>query len=235
MSLAVRLYPAAWRERYGDELEALLADHPPALRDRIDLIRGAIDARLHPDLVGDRWIGDRRGFAPLVGFAMLVLAVVIMGNGPVRHDDYGTYRDGSAGLPFLVLSMALLSVGVYATIVRLPADDRLSTAAGVIAIVAGMFWAFMPWVLPVGLAFLAGLTVLAVGARRARVLSIPAEAIVVVAAALPAGVMVAQLFLPWYAMRVSGLDYLVVLAPLCLIWLVVGSVVLRGRELPATT
>jgi hypothetical protein len=168
---------------------------------------------------------------------MLVLAVVIMGNGPVRHDDYGTYRDGSAALPFLVLSMALLSVGVYATIVRLPGDDRLSTAAGVIAIVAGMFWAFMPWVLPVGLAFLTGLTVLAVGARRARVWSIPAEAIaiVVVAAALPAGAMVAQLFLPWYAMRVSGLDYLVVVGPIGLIWLVVGSVVLRGRELPATT
>jgi len=42
------LYPRAWRARYGEELDALVEDSQLRLRDRIDLIRGAIDAHLHP-------------------------------------------------------------------------------------------------------------------------------------------------------------------------------------------
>ena len=48
----VRLYPRPWRERYGDELLALLDEHPATLLDRLDLIQGAIDARLHPQVPG---------------------------------------------------------------------------------------------------------------------------------------------------------------------------------------
>ena len=46
----VRLYPAAWRARYGDEFAELLAARPPALRDRVDIAVGALDARLRPQL-----------------------------------------------------------------------------------------------------------------------------------------------------------------------------------------
>jgi hypothetical protein len=42
------LYPAAWRERYGDEMAALLAAQPLTLRLVLNLIAGAIDARLEP-------------------------------------------------------------------------------------------------------------------------------------------------------------------------------------------
>lgn len=44
----VRLYPAAWRARYGDEMLDLLAERPPTWRDSIDLIRCALDAHVHP-------------------------------------------------------------------------------------------------------------------------------------------------------------------------------------------
>ena len=44
----VGLYPRAWRERYGDEMEALLEAAPLRRRDRVDLVRGALDAWLHP-------------------------------------------------------------------------------------------------------------------------------------------------------------------------------------------
>jgi hypothetical protein len=47
MSRLVRLYPAAWRERYGDELEVLLEDRSPGPFDVADLLLGAIDAHLH--------------------------------------------------------------------------------------------------------------------------------------------------------------------------------------------
>jgi hypothetical protein len=48
MSALVKLYPGAWRSRYGDEMEALLEDRRPGRRERMDLIRGAFDAWLHP-------------------------------------------------------------------------------------------------------------------------------------------------------------------------------------------
>ena len=48
--ILLRLYPAAWRARYGDEFLELLADRPPRLRDRLDIVAGALDARLHPQV-----------------------------------------------------------------------------------------------------------------------------------------------------------------------------------------
>jgi len=53
MSRLVRLYPAAWRDRYGDELAALLEDRPPGPFDIADLLLGAIDARLHLRGIGN--------------------------------------------------------------------------------------------------------------------------------------------------------------------------------------
>lgn len=43
----VRLYPANWRERYGDEFEALLEDSPATFRGVFDLLRGAIRMQLN--------------------------------------------------------------------------------------------------------------------------------------------------------------------------------------------
>lgn len=45
--LAVRLYPACWRRRYGREFDALLADLSPGWRDLIDVTLGALTMRLH--------------------------------------------------------------------------------------------------------------------------------------------------------------------------------------------
>ena len=52
MKTLLRLYPRAWRERYGDEMLALLEAQPASLLDRLDLIGGAIDAHLHPQVRG---------------------------------------------------------------------------------------------------------------------------------------------------------------------------------------
>ena len=46
------LYPSAWRARYGDEFAALLAARPPVFGDRLDIVRGAIDAHLDPQQPG---------------------------------------------------------------------------------------------------------------------------------------------------------------------------------------
>lgn len=43
-SWLVRLYPRAWRERYGPEFMALLEEQPLTLRSVLDIVRGALDA-----------------------------------------------------------------------------------------------------------------------------------------------------------------------------------------------
>lgn len=52
MSRLVRLYPSAWRARYGAEFEDVLALRPLSLLDRLDVIRGSFDAWLRPQIVG---------------------------------------------------------------------------------------------------------------------------------------------------------------------------------------
>ncbi len=48
MTWLLRLYPPAWRRRYGPEVRAMLAEEPRSLRLGLDLIAGAVDARIHP-------------------------------------------------------------------------------------------------------------------------------------------------------------------------------------------
>jgi hypothetical protein len=45
---ALAAYPVAYRRRYGEELEALLAESEPDLSDAWDLLRGAFSAHLRP-------------------------------------------------------------------------------------------------------------------------------------------------------------------------------------------
>jgi len=48
MSMLIRLYPRAWRDRYETEILDLLVERPGSVRDAVDLARGAADAHLHP-------------------------------------------------------------------------------------------------------------------------------------------------------------------------------------------
>jgi len=52
MKKLVALYPRAWRERYGEEFLALLDEQPMTPRVVVDLLRGALDAHLHPQKGG---------------------------------------------------------------------------------------------------------------------------------------------------------------------------------------
>jgi hypothetical protein len=51
LHLAARLYPGAWRDRYGVEFQALLDETKPAWRDVVDVLNGGLQMRLrraHP-------------------------------------------------------------------------------------------------------------------------------------------------------------------------------------------
>lgn len=72
MSGLVRLYPRSWRDRYEAEFESLLVERPPRLRDRLDIVAGALDARLDPQLRSAR---PTRGPRLGVDWAAGVLAI----------------------------------------------------------------------------------------------------------------------------------------------------------------
>lgn len=180
MSRLVRLYPAAWRERYEPEFETLLAQRPPRIADRIDIVRGALDARLHPQV---RHPGSERppgqaernvrlarnlGFGAVAGAGLWAVAWIVALLGPVRYDGYGAYRDGGAAWPFLLVAVALIAGGLGGQLVHLPSEARLARFGAGLALPFTLLWGIQPWLLWMGVVMVAGLALLAVGGYRAR-------------------------------------------------------------------
>src|SRR5437899_3816184 len=50
MNWLVRLYPSAWRKRYGEEFQAIMAERRLSFGIVIDVLAGAFDAHLHPQV-----------------------------------------------------------------------------------------------------------------------------------------------------------------------------------------
>lgn len=228
MSRLLALYPERWRNRYGDEFLALLADRPPAFRDRIDIVRGAVDAHLSPQLAGPERVSDRVGFGALAGFGLFCGAIVIAANGPEHFDSYGSYRDGAAAMPVFLLAMALLALALFRVIDRLPRAQDQSRAIGLIALACGLVWAVAPWVLPAMAIFLVGVVVVARGAYRAGLWPRWLPILVTTLGLFPILFGLATLFLPWYAMRQAGVNFLIVFVPISGMWLAYGFGLLRG-------
>ena len=172
MSRLVALYPRAWRDRYEDEYLALLADTGPDPRNNLDIVRGAIDARLHPQVAGSpatpveppsigRW-SVIAGWTTLVGAVLWFAGLVLIATGPMVVDGADTYRDGSAGMPLLFLAMVCLGIGMIAVVISIP-PSRPTHAAAYISSLSGLLWAGAPWLLWAGLIAFGGLVV--VGGR----------------------------------------------------------------------
>jgi len=73
MRLLLWLYPARWRRRYGAEMRALLRQSRPGPRDAWDLLRGALDAHIHPQWPA-RSARARAVVAAALGTALAALA-----------------------------------------------------------------------------------------------------------------------------------------------------------------
>lgn len=228
MSRLISLYPPRWRERYEDEFLALMSGRQPSIGERLDIVRGAIDARLHPQVPGPSRTADRFGYAALAGLAAFIAAIVLMLNGPVQYDEYGTYRDGSAAVPVMMAATFLLSISLLRVVMRLPSDAIAGQSAGWLAIVIAPFWPLMFWVLAVGVALLAAVMVLAISAYRAGIWPAWISGGLVAALAIPSGGMTVLAFLPWYTAREMDLNPLVLIVPIGAMWVFVGLGLLRG-------
>lgn len=81
--LLIRLYPADWRARYGDEFEILLEERPLGPFDVADVVLAAIDAHVRPRgtaAAGDHTRGALMtlrigGFAAIIGGALWVVSL----------------------------------------------------------------------------------------------------------------------------------------------------------------
>ena len=125
MTALVRLYPRAWRDRYEDEFLDLLEARPPGIRDRLDIVSGALDARLHGEVPGET-IGDRlprtrhqavTGLLLVVsGAGWLVWSGIILAYfrgwsaGVPEHADVGMAAAFVAGVGLAISHAALLTM-----------------------------------------------------------------------------------------------------------------------------
>jgi hypothetical protein len=57
----IRLYPPRWRRRYGRELADLIAAQPASFSTAVDLVAGAIDAWVNPQLSTAAAAADAKG------------------------------------------------------------------------------------------------------------------------------------------------------------------------------
>ena len=231
MSGLLRLYPRPWRERYGEEFEALLADRPPTLRHQLDIVRGALDARLHPEIVDPSHQVDRWWLAPLLGFAVFIVALALVATGPVHYDAYGSYRDGSAAaLPWLA-AMLLLLTGIARIAMRAPEGASATKVAGSIAVASGLLFSLSPWASVLSLTFFGAIIAMMVGAARAHV--IPAWIPVLLGITLLPVVLAfaTTMLLPWYTLREADVSPLLVFVPLGMMWPIVTLGLLVGSPI----
>jgi len=89
----VRLYPRAWRERYGEEFGAVLEERRASVSDVCDVALGALDAWLHPQVVQGRsvtfMIGRLRRSILLVLWAWV--GMVAAGVGFQKMTEYADF------------------------------------------------------------------------------------------------------------------------------------------------
>ena len=147
MSRLLNLYPSAWQERYRAELLELLAEHPPTWRDRLDLVLGALDARLNPqvrgrpadaerDLPGPRTIAGSVG--ALVGGALWIAGGLALNAAPFTPSD--GYRESEGAV--LIFAIAALISALAA--IALAGSSRTRRRSGVAMLVMAPL-ILLPW------------------------------------------------------------------------------------------
>jgi hypothetical protein len=241
VSALVRLYPRAWRDRYEEEFLALLEARPPTLIDRFDIVRGAMDARVHPQVRSaeretqpavpeeDRRVARLLGYAGVAGGVLWPIAFAVMLAGPVVHDGDGAYRDGSAAFPIYYGAVALMVASLIGHLITLPGSARVGRASAVVAIPLFLLFAFGPWMWQFGLAAFASVAVLAVAGRRTGTWSRLAS-IAVISSVL--GVVLIALVgaqLAGSDRMAGGAFFVVAGLVLVPVWLAVGGTLVRGR------
>jgi hypothetical protein len=208
INLILRLYPARWRARYGDEFVAVLEERPLGPFDVADIVLGALDAHLHLRGLGAA-SQHAKGFAMSLrvgGYAAIVGGVlwllVLAGNAINDGADTGSPFLGYAIVGATVMTLVAL-IGLSAFQARshpvltwaafvIPAAGAVVGLLGYAAIVVTgdsdtiLFGGISPWMIgSIGLlTMVLGSILFAVATWRSRSLSRTASGLLMIGAVL---------------------------------------------------
>jgi hypothetical protein len=149
VSALTRLYPQPWRDRYEAEFLDLLESRPPGLRDRVDILLGAVDARVNPEVPGTalddgsvRRGRQRAGLAAIVGGLLWVAVAIVVLLTPVDPAD--GYKDGTAGLVIGLVASLLTAVGAFLATDLIDGVGQRGRAIAIAIFVASLLFV-APW------------------------------------------------------------------------------------------
>lgn len=122
----LRLYPRCWRERYAEEMLAMLEQRPLSLTDGLNLFFGALDAHLHPHLgttsmplyerILHMFLTLRRSlltlFCAYVGF-------IVAGIGFQKLTEYSDFTEAAQANPLMGLTFNLVVIGAVVALLAI--------------------------------------------------------------------------------------------------------------------
>ncbi|HEY4428264.1 MAG TPA: hypothetical protein VGN08_08690 [Solirubrobacteraceae bacterium] len=115
----LRLYPEAWRERYGEEMAALIEDTDPSITAALDLLRGALVAHLRPPMPVPSEVRARGTVATVLG---CFIGFCAFGSGFAKTTENFQHAErlhpvlGTAHSVILISAAVALSVLVLAAV-----------------------------------------------------------------------------------------------------------------------
>lgn len=129
----VGLYPRAWRARYGDELLDTIERDRLGLRARLDLVRGAIDAHLHPAVPSRLPV-----VAAVTASAFAVAHALALAVESVPTEWPGYLEDA---LPLIAVSVAAILPALLGLWLKLgDADGALGRIGVILSVVGHAAW-----------------------------------------------------------------------------------------------
>lgn len=126
----LRLYPAAWRDRYADEFVALLDDCPSSPALIFDVFLGALDARLRCSaLTGKVLDMAARIRSAAIAVFCAYIAFVVAGMGYQKLSEYEDFTAAGQAHPLIGLAHTLIAVVAGVALLAVLAGGLPLTAA----------------------------------------------------------------------------------------------------------
>jgi hypothetical protein len=127
------LYPREWRERYGEELEAVIERERIGLRTGLDLLRGALDAHLHPSAPSPLPV-----VATVTASALAVAHALALAAQPVATEWPGYQEEA---LPLIIGAVAASIPALAGVWLKLgDADGALGRVGLIVAVIGHAAW-----------------------------------------------------------------------------------------------
>ena len=113
MRWLLRLYPAAWRERYGEEFGAVLASQRVSVGLVLDVIGGAIDARLYPQVFTQSEHSEAKQIQGGDTMTLAMLQRCAVGGPKLTRDERRIASRLAIGTSFVLAMLYLLLTKLY--------------------------------------------------------------------------------------------------------------------------